>query len=344
MKSYKHTIDFSEVFPGIFMITQKAPLKVIPPVNIYLIAGNDGLIFDAGFGSSVSVKHMLREFRKIEEMYHSKGLPFRINRILPSHAHSDHFSGLLPLKKRLGLSILLTRETSEIISSMRTYRNWYNDFFPVWIVQQGPSLDFLKWKIIDRTFSYIFDKTINITFVPHADVIIEKPSNIEINGEDWNILDSPGHCSDHISLYNAERGILFSGDNIMHRTTTWLGPPRSDLAHYIDSLEEYLKLPKLELILSAHGKPVTNPRERIEKIINWRKQRVIDVHKIIKKNNSDGISLPGLIDKLYRNEKITKVKQVIYAGWIELTLEHLLQEDKIDRRPNKGTYLFFDKT
>lgn len=343
MKLYNDRDGMTEVFPGIFMITQQARLRVIPSVNIYVIAGHDGLIFDAGFGSKVSVNHMLEAFNTIKTTYRSRGLPFHINRILPSHAHADHFSGLLPLKKKLGLSILLTREMSQIVSSMRAYRAWYNDFFPIWIVNRTFSPDFFKWKILDRTFSFVFDRSINIKFVSQPDTIIDIPSTIKINNEEWNILHSPGHCSDHISLYNAERGILFSGDNIMHRTTTWLGPPRSNLTHYIESMEEFLNLPRLELILSAHGKPVTNPKERITKIINWRRQRINDVYKVIKNKSSQGISMPDLIDKLYRNEKITQTKQLIYAGWIELTLEHLIQEEKVTRRPNKGIYLFYDK-
>lgn len=42
-----------EVYPGIFFIRESGGMLGIakPPENIYVLAGNDGLIFDAGYGT-----------------------------------------------------------------------------------------------------------------------------------------------------------------------------------------------------------------------------------------------------------------------------------------------------
>jgi len=46
-----------EVFPDIFLIKQKGSFGQIKPTeNIYILAGHDGIIYDAGYGSRKTVK------------------------------------------------------------------------------------------------------------------------------------------------------------------------------------------------------------------------------------------------------------------------------------------------
>ena len=41
-----------EVYPGIFLIKEKGTFGAIkPPENIYVLAGPDGIIYDAGYGT-----------------------------------------------------------------------------------------------------------------------------------------------------------------------------------------------------------------------------------------------------------------------------------------------------
>jgi len=50
-----------EVIPGIFLIKEKSGFERIKPSeNIFVIAGPDGLIFDAGFGNKKVVKLFIK--------------------------------------------------------------------------------------------------------------------------------------------------------------------------------------------------------------------------------------------------------------------------------------------
>jgi len=52
----------TEAAPGIFMITERVALREIrPPVNCYLIAGENGLAFDAGYGTSSAVRSFVHK-------------------------------------------------------------------------------------------------------------------------------------------------------------------------------------------------------------------------------------------------------------------------------------------
>ena len=328
-----------EVAPDIFMIQERGSYGAIKPtVNSYVIAGSDGLVYDAGYGNYSSVRRFMAEFQNVERTWRGKNGEFRVRRILPSHVHPDHFSGLVALKKRLGLSILLTPLMHEIIASRKAYRSSYyfrgDEFF-------GNKNTIMRW-VWDCAFrpviSDMYEGLYGTRFVQHPDMLIGADSEIKINGRAWKIFPSPGHAIDHISLYDPERGILFSGDNVLRSVTTWLGPPKSNLSDYLASLKKILELPRLDLILSAHGSPVSNPRERVREIIDWRQSRTEQLLELVRDHGSDGVTLKGLLSQLYEREGW--IKHRIAEGWVMVTLDHLVGEGLVERRSEAGEILF----
>ena len=90
-----------EVCPGIFMITERSWLPQLrPTVNIFVIAGSDGLVFDAGYGNRRTVKQFVKHFHRIGEICRDRGEQFSVRRVLVSHAHPPlvrpSISGNLP--------------------------------------------------------------------------------------------------------------------------------------------------------------------------------------------------------------------------------------------------------
>lgn len=323
-----------EVYPGIFMITERGISGMLkPPVNLYVITGSDGLIFDGGYGSRGCLRQFHRAYREINRLCSERGIENRITRILLSHAHADHFSGLSRLSRKYSLDIILTERMSKIITDSKTYRNSY----AVKKEKQRAGLRLMLRNILLRFASslefLVYRIYWGIDYVKSPDVIIKEETKIQINGEEWDIFHSPGHSDDHVTLYNGNTGVLFSGDNIMRSINVWLGPPRSDLDMYDSSLQRVLSLPKLELILPAHGSPVTAPRDRTAAILSWRKKRVNDVIHVIRSAGKDGVSLKGILYSLYPEE--SRVKHDFARGWVELTLERLVSQGLILRGDDK---------
>ena len=159
-----------------------------------------------------------------------------------------------------------------------------------------------------------------------------------INDETWRIYSSPGHSDDHITLDNPDKGILFSGDNVLKSINVWLGPPKSDIDQYNESLRKMIDLPNLKLILPAHGNPVDKPHQRLNEIIDWRLKRTEDVYEIVKNSAPEKLSLKDMLDKLYPNDK--RLKKRFAEGWVELTLHKLERENKILR---DGDRFFYNK-
>ena len=330
-----------EVYPDIFLIKEKGTFGAIkPPENIYILAGSDGIIFDAGYGTKKAVKYLIKEIKRIEEIYNEKNKEFKLTRILVSHCHPDHFSGLKRIRKALGIKVTLTKKSAEIIKNKSSFiKSFETDAYGDYLRIRKK----LSRRIINvfRNFGsrVFYQRMYGVSYIDDPDEIIDSNSEILINGELWKIFPSPGHAIDHISLYNVEKGILFSGDNILRSITTWLGPPNCDIADYINSIETIQKLPNLKLILAAHGSPIENPKERIAEILLHRKEREQQVLNIIYDNYVNGIAPKDIIKSIYPQD--SRFLHQIARGWIVLTLKMLEENNLIKRQDEKKKILFF---
>jgi glyoxylase-like metal-dependent hydrolase (beta-lactamase superfamily II) len=333
-----------EVYPGIYLIREVGRFKTIkPPVNIYLIAGSDGVIFDAGYGDKKTIKNVSKEINKFKIESSKKEELFELSRIYISHCHPDHFSGLKRLRKYLNLRIVLTKNQAELIKNKNKYHeafdgDSYEDYL---IIKKG-----IRGKIrslFERLLShFIYRMIYRMTFITHVDELIENETPIIINGEKWDVIASPGHSSDHISLYNEQKGVLLSGDNILSSITTWLGPPNSDIGAYIETIRRIQNLPNLDIILPAHGDIISNPRQRIKEILAHREERTAQTLQIINENKDHGIRPGDIIKALYPDAN--KVMREFARGWVCLTLIYLEEQNKINRKEDKNHIKFFPIT
>lgn len=326
-----------EVADHIFLIKEKGAFGAVKPTqNIYILAGKNGLIYDAGYGDKKTVSYLISQIQKIREQFKEKGEEFNLNRILPSHSHPDHFSGLKLLREKLNIKILLTKKMANSIADREKYLRSFDINEP----QEHLKVKFsFGEKVMRKIMRFLYPRIYGLKFIKHPDEIIEENSYLEINGEQWQIFPSPGHAVDHISLYNEEKGILFSGDNILRTITTWLGPPNSDIEDYVDSIKHIQKLPHLKLVLSAHGSPITNPRERIKEILKHREEREKEVTELIEEQPEKGLTLSELLKLLYPGASSSFYQ--VARGWVVLTIQLLEKKGLIIRKKEKKEFRFF---
>lgn len=330
-----------EVYPGIFFIREKGSFGNFKPTeNIYIIAGEDGLVFDAGFGNKKAIKHFLKELEQIEKAFIQKNTRFSITRIIPSHCHPDHFSGLKQIREKKGVKILLTKRMAEIIKDKKSFMQSFNadGYTDYLVVNKGIKRKFRDF-ILKLFTSFFYKQIYGLSYINDPDEIIEENSTIEIGGESWKLSHTPGHAVDHVSLYNEEKGILLSGDNILKSITTWLGPPNCDIKKYNSSLDFIHSLPNLKVILPAHGDLIENPKERIEEILKHREYRTKQVKKIVQEHSKMGVSPSDIIQMIYPNEK--RMLREIARGWVCLTLKMLEQSNQVRRIEENNVIKFF---
>ena len=327
-----------EVYSGIFLIEEKGRVK--PSVNVYVIAGDDGLIYDAGYGNKRAIKQFLRDFHKLEEIFKQQNLKFNISRIVVSHRHSDHFSGLKSISNELDIKIVLTKKIADVIRDKTSFNRSFqvNDYEDNLKIRRN-SVRKIRNFLRNTGERMVYKRVFGLSYLKKPDEIISEDSEIVINREIWKIFSSPGHSPDHISLYNKEKGILFSGDNVLNLRSTWLGPPESNIADYIETIRYYQNLPNLKLILPAHGDIIENPQETLIAILLRMKEREEQVLDAINTHSEKGISPKDIVKIVYPKRR--SITRMIGRGWVVLTLKMLETKQIIERKTIKREILFF---
>lgn len=324
-----------EVAPGVFLISQRKRTRFAPfSVNVYVIAGENGLVFDGGMGGKKVTDALVRQIRNIEDTLKARGEACHITRVLPSHGHWDHFSGIEGLRKKLGLQVLATPGMKDSIGSKTIYRQ---NFRKEAQFIDTPDSYVRRWThaLMDALFFWAY----SVTFVSGPMEMVDEHTIFEINGESWELLHMPGHCDDDIVLFNRSRGVLLCGDIVLRAVNTWLGPPRSNLEQYLETLEKLMALPGLTLILPAHGSPITDPYKRLNDAANHRRKRTVEVLTLIKQAGSDGVDFETLFTTIYPS--LTLKERFIARGWVLLTLQYLIQKNRVNSQTIKAKTRFF---
>jgi glyoxylase-like metal-dependent hydrolase (beta-lactamase superfamily II) len=108
------------------------------------------------------------------------------------------------------------------------------------------------------------------TFTP--DRVLENGDILETEEFRLEVIQTPGHASNHLCYFCEEPGWLFSGDHVINGSTVVIDPPDGNMSDYLSSLE-HLMDKVLTTIAPGHGDPIGSPYEAIDWIISHRLER-----------------------------------------------------------------------
>lgn len=213
-----------KVAPGVFAIYE--PHQAEETIG-YLILGNKrALLFDTGMGIS--------DLKKVTDQL--TRLPIVV---LNSHTHNDHVGDNWEFQTIYGMDTEFTRRNARgsredaqaELAPGQICGSLPKDFDPKTYATR-------PWKIT----AYIHDG-----------------QNLELGGRTLQVLATPGHTPDAISLFDRAHGLLFTGDTY-YPATIWLYRPETDLRAYDASIHHLAALaPQVKIVLGAHNIPVAPP-------------------------------------------------------------------------------------
>jgi glyoxylase-like metal-dependent hydrolase (beta-lactamase superfamily II) len=220
--------DWFEVYrirPGVYAIYEPHQFE---EVISYLIVGTRrALLFDTGLGVA-SIRDVVTRLTK---------LPVTV---LNSHTHFDHTGG------NAEFSDVWNEDTPFSRASAQTRSTIY-------------SRDALTPERICGTLPPGVrpdDYTERTWQVTHW---IHDRERIDLGGRQLEILFTPGHTPDSLSLLDREHGFLFTGDTF-YPGPIYLFTPETDFAAYARSVARLAQLvPHLRLLLPSHNVPVSAP-------------------------------------------------------------------------------------
>lgn len=178
-----------------------------------------------------------------------------------------------------------------------------------------------------RTGASIVLHSAEKTDIP-IDKIVEEGESISLGGIDLEVIHTPGHNPGHICLYIRHDRIMFTGDHVLSSTTTALQPPWGDMAQYIDSLRKLLDY-DIDLMLPSHGPPITEPRQRIEYLIQHRLEREEQVVELL---GSGKGTVKEIVSEIY--PELTGFLYVVALGQVSAHLVKLEQEGRASLQDN----------
>ena len=118
-----------------------------------------------------------------------------------------------------------------------------------------------------------------------------------LTGPDWTleVIETPGHISNHLCFALPEEKTLFTGDHIMAWATSVVIPPDGNMNDYMTSLKKLLSRDD-QILRPTHGPAITQARPFIESYISHRTTRE---SQILSQLESGKTQIKAIVKSLY---------------------------------------------
>ena len=210
--------------PGVYAIYE--PHQAEETIGYLIIGEKRALLFDTGMGIS-DVKKLTAELTKLPII------------VLNSHTHDDHVGGNWEFDTVHGMDTDFTRTNakgSREDAQAEITPDQICGALPKGFDPKGYATK--PWKIA----AYIHDE-----------------ERLDLGGRTIEVIATPGHTPDAISLFDHTHGLLFTGDTY-YPAPIWLYRPETDLDAYAKSIRKLAALaPQVKVVLGAHNIPVADP-------------------------------------------------------------------------------------
>ena len=189
-----------------------------------------------------------------------------IKLVVNTHYHEDHVGANYLLQQKFGLKILASRKSIPLINKVPKQQT-YQEL--IWGIPVPTKVELLPYKIETEHF--------------HFDVV-----------------PTPGHCGDHVSLIEPTRGWCFSGDLYSSREPKAIRPEEDmgDTARYMQKLVD-LKTDEL-VLFTGLGNVVQDGREALRACIAYLKNLSIKAKQL----KNQGLSTSAIRDQLFGRETV----------------------------------------
>ena len=217
-----------------------------PTSNVWILHdGGEAALIDAGFGDAKSIA--------ARTQYLTGALSnLNFKTIALTHHHFDHSSGGRQLRDALRADVAINA-IDEVLLHTPTDGN-----------EDLPDEE----ELTERAKLWR-EEALNTPI----DFTLADGETFRVGGLTVRAVHTPGHTAGHNSYWVEERGILFTGDNVLGVGSSAIGPPpRGDMEQYLRSLLRMQEL-NSKLIAPGHGPTVTATHDKIQELLDHRATR-----------------------------------------------------------------------
>jgi glyoxylase-like metal-dependent hydrolase (beta-lactamase superfamily II) len=286
----------------------------VGPANVYVTTVEPYTLIDTGTNTPET------EAALMAGLVDAGVAPDRIERIVVTHGHPDHY-GLAPRIRELsGASVLIGEaDVAKVVSDGSMLRATGR-----LLLGEGMPMETLM-DMGERQRTNDFR-----ALHPPVDGIIalHGDETLGFDGFALRVLHLPGHTAGHICLFDEASGVLFSGDTLLLNITPnpLLEPDPADpserrrsLLEYVETLDRLAAMPLTE-VFPGHGPPITDPHGSIESMREHHRRRAADLESRLTPGGKTGWQLAvELFPSLTGFDNFLAVSEVV--GHMDLLVE-----------------------
>lgn len=245
--------------PGVYRIPLPLPTDALRAVNVYaLVDDENGLVLvDSGWALAAARDQL---GAALAELGASLG---DVQRFLMTHAHRDHYTLGVELRREFGTKIALGRGEQPALEYLN--RPGRQSF----AAQQDRLLRAGAGDVLERVVA-LAPTALPSTAWDLPDSWLDDGEVLQAGARKLRTLATPGHTRGHVVFHDADADVLFAGDHVLPHITPSIGfepvPTALPLADFLASLELVRELPDARL-LPAHGPITDSVHERVDELI-----------------------------------------------------------------------------
>lgn len=312
---------------GIWRMTLPLPFTAPRSVNTYLFEGVDGFtLLDCGVDTDDGYQAIVRGLDHV-----GAGLA-DLHRLVGSHLHVDHMAMAKRLVEESGAEWVMHESTpNEVV----WYNNWEarRDRLTDIVAANGAPGDIIERFKIGFSQPEWYSTAINPTH-PVTD-----GDRIPLSDDRFlEVLYTPGHQPNHITLLDSLTGLLFSGDHVLPGISPFVpyeGEERDHLGDYLESIER-IELLDPGIVLPAHGPTIERGRSRARQISLHHERRLGAMTQELKRGPATAWDV---MTSVFR-PNLSHLEQRLAIQETLAHLEHLRRRGLVDKSREDGVFFY----
>jgi len=328
------------VAPGVHRIPLPLPGDGLRAVNVYAV--QDGarlMMIDAGWALTESRRLLEAALALIGQDLGG------ISRFLVTHAHRDHYSQAIAIRKVLGTRVALGIGEEPTI---RAIQEAAHGQLPPPLLSRiraagaGPLAD-----VLASAASAAEPAELEQWAGP--DEWLHGGTAIELAGRTLDIIATPGHTRGHVVFRDAAAGLLFAGDHILPHITPSIGfepvPTSRSLSDYLASLDLIAGLADT-MMLPAHGPVQPGTTARIAELAGHHRRRLAATQAAVRRRGAGtGFEVAGDLPWTSRDSAFADLDVFNQMLAVNETVAHLevLVQRGLAQAQERGGVLYYSE-